>query len=154
MVEKVIGVEKKSDNAADWLLVVAGVLIDCEGRWLLHQRPCGKMYAGLWEFPGGKVEASEFPTDSLVRELSEELGIEVLPEACLPASFAQDGPRAQRPAIVLMLYTICAWQGEPQPLEGGRIGWFSPQQALQLAMPPMDQELAKRLAGYWGENRV
>lgn len=154
MVDKAPGVEKNSDGCDDWLLVVAGVLIDGNGRWLMHQRPCGKMYAGLWEFPGGKVETHEFPANSLVRELSEELGIHVEAEACLPATFAQDGALGARPAIVLMLYTIFAWAGQPEALEGGKIGWFSPEDALKLAMPPMDREMAQRLAAYTGENRV
>ena len=89
---------KKPDAAPVWLPVVAGALITPAGKCLMHQRPQGKMYAGLWEFPGGKVEASEKPVDSLVRELAEELGIAVPPAACRPALLAQQEPRAGLPA--------------------------------------------------------
>jgi 8-oxo-dGTP diphosphatase len=136
---------KNPDAAPVWLPVVAGALITPAGKCLMHQRPQGKMYAGLWEFPGGKVEASEKPVDSLVRELAEELGIAVPPTACRPALLAQQEPRAGLPAIVLMLYTIDRWDGTPAPLEGGAIGWFAPHEALGLALAPMDRDLAGRL---------
>lgn len=145
MIDKPGSIEKNSDAATDWFLVVAGVLIDPKGRWLMHQRPLGKMYQGLWEFPGGKVEPHEFPLESLIRELQEELGVTPTKEACNPAFFAQDGAIAGRPAIVLLLYTVRAWQGQPQALEGGEIGWFAPSEALQLPMPPLDSQLAQRL---------
>lgn len=137
--------EKNSDAPGSWLPVVAGALIDGGGRVLMHQRPVGKMYAGLWEFPGGKVEPSEKPCESLVRELAEELGITVSANACRPALFAQQPASAAALPIVLMLYIVSAWQGTPQALEGGTIGWFAPDEALRLAMPPMDRDLAERL---------
>lgn len=142
--------EKNSDAAPVWLPVVAGALIKPDGQCLMHQRPSGKMYAGLWEFPGGKVEASEKPSESLVRELAEELGIRVLPQACRPALFAQQAARAGVPPIVLMLYIVNDWEGTAQALEGGAVGWFSPPEALALAMPPMDRDLAERL---WADLR-
>jgi len=137
--------EKNSDALPQWLPVVAGALIDREGRWLMHQRPLGKMYAGLWEFPGGKVEPSEKPVDSLVRELAEELGITVRPSACRAALLAQQEPRAGVCQIVLMLYIISDWAGTPQALEGGQVAWFTPAEALMREMPPMDRDLALRL---------
>ncbi len=137
--------EKNSDAAAPWLPVVAAALIDPDGRCLMHQRPLGKMYAGLWEFPGGKVELSENPVESLIRELSEELGIMVPASSCRPGLFAQQPACDERPAIVLMLYIVSQWHGTPQALEGGSIGWFAPREALMLAMPPMDRDLAGRL---------
>lgn len=127
------------------MLVVAGVLVDPDGRWMMHERPSGKMYAGLWEFPGGKVEASENPLQSLSRELREELGISVIASSCRPLLFAADGARGVRPGIVLLLYSVSAWEGEPQALEGGAIGWFTPGEALALPMPPLDRDLAERL---------
>jgi 8-oxo-dGTP diphosphatase len=145
-------VEKNSDGQADWMLVVAGALIAPDGRWLMHQRPPGKMYGGLWEFPGGKVEPYENPEQSLVRELNEELGVAILPDACQPTLFAQDGAAESRPAIVLMLYIISAWEGDPRAIEGGAIGWFAPRDALALPMPPLDRDLAQRLLRHLPEN--
>jgi 8-oxo-dGTP diphosphatase len=132
-------------DTADWILVVAGALVDQHRRWVMHQRPAGKMYADLWEFPGGKVEHSEMPAQSLCRELREELGIAVAEDACRPSLFAQDGAIRERPAIVLLLYTINIWRGQPRALEGGEVGWFAPQDALELAMPPLDRQLAEQL---------
>lgn len=137
--------EKNPDGASGMMLVVAGALLDRQGRVLMHQRPCGKMYAGLWEFPGGKVEHSEMPTQSLVRELREELGISANPASIAAAGFAEDGAREARAPIVLLLYTVRSWNGDPQALEGGQVEWFTPQDALQLAMPPLDRELAGKL---------
>jgi len=139
--------EKNSDAPAGWMLVVAGALGDGAGRILMHQRPAGKMYAGLWEFPGGKVEGYEMPAVSLARELAEELGIAVDPVRLHPVAFAEDGPREGRGAIVLLLYTVRGWTGAPQALEGAAVGWFTPAEVLQMPMPPLDQTLAQRLFG-------
>lgn len=137
--------EKNSDAHADWLPVVAGALNRPDGLWLMHQRPLGKMYAGLWEFPGGKVEPYENPSETLVRELAEELGIAVHLASCQPSLFAQQSASPGVCGIVLMLYTVSQWDGTPQALEGGDVGWFTPAQALELAMPPLDRDLAQRL---------
>jgi 8-oxo-dGTP diphosphatase len=145
MVDVPMSGEKNSDAARGWLPVVAGAVIDQEGRCLMHQRPQGKMYAGLWEFPGGKVEPSENPVESLVRELAEEIGIAVPASACRAALLAQQEPQAGERQIVLMLYIVTAWDGTPQALEGGQVGWFTPGEARALAMPPMDRDLAERL---------
>jgi 8-oxo-dGTP diphosphatase len=128
-----------------WLTVVAGALQRSDGRWLLHQRPMGKHHAGLWEFPGGKVEVDEMPAESLVRELQEELGISCRSSDCAPAGFAEGGTTASGQALVILLYTLSVWQGEPQSLEGGAVGWFSPGEALALPKPPLDVMLAQRL---------
>jgi 8-oxo-dGTP diphosphatase len=128
-----------------WMAVVAGALHRADGRWLMHRRPEGKHHGGLWEFPGGKVEANEMPVQSLVRELAEELGIVCHAEACRPAGFAEREAGSGQPAIVILLYTVGAWAGEPQALEGGAIGWFTPAEVLELRKPPLDILLAGQL---------
>jgi 8-oxo-dGTP diphosphatase len=124
---------------------VAGALHRADGRWLMHRRPAGKHHAGLWEFPGGKVEADEMPVDSLRRELAEELGIECLAGAVAPIAFAESAALEGQPALVILLYTVAAWEGEPRALEGGAVGWFTPAEALALAKPPLDIRLAAQL---------
>jgi len=127
------------------LLVVAAAIKGSDGRWLMHRRPPEKHHGGLWEFPGGKVDDRENPGEALIRELSEELGIAVDPDSLEPVTFAvesipQDGKR-----IVILLYTVAGWQGEPQPLEGGEVGWFQQGEIGQLAKPPLDVALAAQL---------
>ncbi|MFM7350608.1 MAG: (deoxy)nucleoside triphosphate pyrophosphohydrolase [Erythrobacter sp.] len=128
-----------------WTPVVAAALHRKDGRWLMHRRPEEKHHGGLWEFPGGKVEASEMPAQSLVRELAEELGIHCRPEDCVPAGFAESAGAEQDRALVILLYTLAAWEGEPHALEGGMTGWFTPDEVLALDKPPLDVALAARL---------
>nr|WP_298927316.1 (deoxy)nucleoside triphosphate pyrophosphohydrolase [uncultured Erythrobacter sp.] len=130
-----------------WLPVVAAALQRADGLWLMHRRPKGKHHAGLWEFPGGKVEPSEIPIESLVRELHEELGIIVSPENCLPAGFAQNASSEAGIPIVILLYKIEEWEGEPDALEGGAVDWFTPEAIAQLEKPPLDRALAANLFG-------
>ena len=112
----------------------------------MQRRPFEKHHGGLWEFPGGKVEDTESPVKALVRELAEELGIAVRPEDCTPAGFAEEkASEGTRPPIVLLLYTVHAWQGEPRALEGGAVGWFTPDAIESLAKPPLDSQLAAQL---------
>lgn len=108
-----------------WITVVAGALRRADGRLLMHQRPVGKHHAGLWEFPGGKVEAHEIPCESLSRELQEELGIACDPDGCTPLGFAETGAAGATGAIVILLYAVSRWRGEPQSLERGAVGWFT-----------------------------
>jgi 8-oxo-dGTP diphosphatase len=138
-------VGKKSDKATGWIAVVAGALLRDDGRWLMHQRPLDKHHGGLWEFPGGKVEADEMPIESLIRELAEELGIVCQGEACEAVCFAETTPGSEAQAIVIMLYKVRAWDGIPAALEGGEIGWFTPQEVDALPKPPLDIILAQRL---------
>ena len=131
-------------NFPTWLAVVALALRDPEGRVLLQQRPPGKHHAGLWEFPGGKVEMGENPQDALVREVEEELALGLHPASLrLVGSARHAGP----PAIVLELYTATRWSGEPEGLEGQAWDWFSLPEAAQLPLAPLDRELLAQLAG-------
>ena len=127
------------------MAVVAGALHRDDGRWLMHQRPAGKHHAGLWEFPGGKVEAHEMPLESLIRELAEELGIACPQAALAPVGFAEGGTAGSPQALVILLYKVSAWEGEPQALEGGAVGWFTPAEVLALPKPPLDVVLARQL---------
>ena len=121
------------------VLVAACALVDADGRVLLAQRPPDKTMAGLWEFPGGKVEAGERPEEALIRELHEELGISVQ-EACLaPLSFAS---HVYPSFHLLMPLFICRrWQGMVQPCEGQVLKWVRPAKLRDYPMPPADLPL-------------
>lgn len=129
----------------NWMPVVAAALHRSDGLWLMHRRPPGKHHAGLWEFPGGKVEVHEIPVQSLVRELTEELGIRCSEDTCVPAGFAESRCGEGGLPLVILLYTVGAWDGEPRALEGGAVGWFSAKMVLALPKPPLDILLAERL---------
>lgn len=128
-----------------WIAVAVGALFRGDGRWLMHRRPEGKHHAGLWEFPGGKVDSEEMPAAALVRELAEELGIVCSAGDLLSCGFAETGGDDSEPALVLLLYRLGKWQGEPRALEGGAVGWFTPEEIAALPMPPLDRQLAARL---------
>ena len=121
--------------------VVAAAIRDRAGRLLLQQGLPHKRHAGLWEFPGGKVETRETPRFALCREVSEELGIELDADALLPAGFAEEAGSGDHPAVVLFLYTCVRWRGEPAALDGQAWGWFTDEEALALPMPAMDRAL-------------
>ena len=124
-----------------YLSVASAALIDADGRLLIQQRPPGKPFAGLWEFPGGKVEDGETPEAALIRELKEELGIDV-EEACLaPATFASDLQPGSTRHMVLLLYVCRKWRGTPQSLEGGTLRWVRVQELYGLDMPAPDRPL-------------
>jgi 8-oxo-dGTP diphosphatase len=125
------------------LLVVACALIDADGRVLIAQRPEGKALAGLWEFPGGKLDAGERPELALIRELKEELGIEVK-EACLaPLTFAS---HAYPDFHLLMPLYICRrWEGTVQPREKQALKWVKPNKLRDYPMPPADEPLIPML---------
>ncbi len=126
--------------------VVAGALVDENGRWLMHRRPLQKHHGGLWEFPGGKVENKETPRDALIRELREELGIGICRDHCIPMGFAEESADGVRIPIVILLYRVTMWEGEPVALEGEAIDWFTSGQVGQLDKPPLDCELALQLS--------
>ena len=121
------------------LLVVAVALVDVDGRVLVSERPAGKQLAGLWEFPGGKVEPGERPEATLIRELAEELGIGVEEPCLAPLTFAS---HAYPDFHLLMPLYICRrWTGTPQSMEGQALKWVRPKALRDLAMPPADAPL-------------
>ena len=121
------------------ILVAACALIDGEGRILIAQRPAGKSMAGLWEFPGGKVEAGETPETALVREMREELSVEIALEALEPFVFAS---HAYPEFHLLMPVFLCRqWRGEIVPHEGQIIAWVKPSDLANYPMPPADLPL-------------
>lgn len=121
------------------LIVVACALVDTDGRVLIAQRPPGKTMAGLWEFPGGKLETHERPEEALIRELSEELGI-VVQEPCLaPLTFASHA--YQDFHLLMPLYVCRRWQGTPAGREAQAIKWVKPQQLREYPMPAADEPL-------------
>ncbi len=121
------------------LLVVAAVLLDARGRLLLAQRDASRALAGLWEFPGGKVAAFETPEAALVRELDEELGIEVAEEVLQPVTFASHGYDDFH--LLMPLYLCRKWRGEVRAREHQALAWVRPQQLADFAMPPADEPL-------------
>jgi 8-oxo-dGTP diphosphatase len=125
------------------VLVAACALIDADGRVLIAQRPEGKSMAGLWEFPGGKVETGERPEQSLIRELKEELGI-VVKEGCLaPLTFASHlYPDFH---LLMPLYVCRRWEGFVEAQEGQRLKWVRPTELRDYPMPPADEPLISHL---------
>ena len=127
--------------------VVALALVAEDGQVLLHQRGAGGEHGGLWEFPGGKVEAHEAPEDALCREIAEELAIALHRASLVPVAFASDPrlPPAAREPYVILLYLCRRWQGEPRAVEGQGIGWFALEALEALPMPPLDRPLIAAL---------
>ena len=125
------------------VLVVACALVDADNRVLLAQRPEGKSLAGLWEFPGGKVEAGETLELALVRELKEELGIDTKVSCLAPLTFAShtyDGFH-----LLMPLYVCRRYWGIPQPLEAQALKWVRPNKLRDYPMPPADEPLISHL---------
>jgi 8-oxo-dGTP diphosphatase len=121
------------------VLVAAVALIDPDGRVLIAQRPHGKAMAGLWEFPGGKVELGETPEAALIRELDEELGIGTWESCLAPLSFASHGYPDFH--LLMPLYACRRWDGAPQPREHAALNWAKAQDLGQFPMPPADRPL-------------
>jgi 8-oxo-dGTP diphosphatase len=121
------------------LLVSAVALIDADGRILLAQRPPGKSLAGLWEFPGGKVEPGETPEAALIRELHEELGIDTQASCLAPLTFASHSYPDFH--LLMPLFACRRWQGIPQAREGQTLAWVRPQALRDYPMPPADLPL-------------
>jgi len=126
------------------LFVVAAAFLNQTNEILVQKRPTGKMMAGLWEFPGGKVEAGEEPESALSRELKEELGVVVDPQNLVPATFASE-PLGDK-NLLLLLYICREWEGEPQALESTEIAWVTVEEMKALPMPPADRPFVDYLA--------
>lgn len=125
------------------LLVVAVALVDADGRVLLAQRPAGKSMAGLWEFPGGKVHDGETPEAALIRELHEELGIDVKESCLAPLTFASHGYETFH--LLMPLYVCRRWEGTVTAKEGQQFAWVRPTRLSDYPMPPADKPLIAML---------
>jgi 8-oxo-dGTP diphosphatase len=121
------------------LLVAAAALIDADGRVLITRRPEGKSMAGLWEFPGGKVETGETPEETLIRELKEELDIDTSASCLAPLTFASH--RYPDFHLLMPLYVCRKWQGIVRPTEGQATKWVRARDLRSYAMPPADLPL-------------
>ena len=119
--------------------VSAVALIDIDGRILLTQRPEGKSMAGLWEFPGGKIEAGETPEQALIRELDEELGINTWASCLAPLTFASHSYEDFH--LVMPLFACRKWEGIPYGKEGQNLKWVRPNQLRDYPMPPADEPI-------------
>lgn len=127
------------DTVRPLLIVTAAAMIDADGRVLVQRRPPGKPMAGLWEFPGGKVEPHETPEAALVRELGEELSITVTHDCLAPAAFASE-PLGDR-HLLLLLYVLRKWTGIAQAHHATALRWVRPIELHRLGMPPADRPL-------------
>ena len=136
--------ERMSDGGPKKLVLVAAcALVDADGRVLLAQRPEGKSLAGLWEFPGGKVESGENPEETLIRELNEELGITVARACLAPLSFASHAYETFH--LLMPLYVCRRWEGEVTGREGQALTWVRPARLRDYPMPPADEPLVAAL---------
>ncbi len=128
------------------ILVVAVALIDADGRVLIAQRPEGKPMAGLWEFPGGKVESGEAPDTALIRELQEELGVDTRQSCLAPLTFASHTYDDFH--LLMPLYVCRVWKGIPQAREGQKLAWVRPARLGDYPMPPADEPLVAMLRDF------
>lgn len=132
-----------SENNKPIVLVAACALIDTDGRILIAQRPEGKSLAGMWEFPGGKVEEGETPEQALIRELNEELGIETKETCLAPLTFASYSYETFH--LLMPLYICRRFWGVPQPKEGQALKWVKSRNLRDYDMPPADEPLIPHL---------
>ncbi|MEY3232984.1 8-oxo-dGTP diphosphatase MutT [Aquidulcibacter sp.] len=134
------------------LLVAAAALINGDGAVLLAQRPQGKSLAGLWEFPGGKIESGEYPEAALCRELAEELGLDVEPKDLRPLTFASHPYPDFH--LLMPLWTAQRWRGEPKGQEGQHLAWVQPQDLDSYPMPEADIPLVSILREHLEQRRL
>ncbi len=138
--------ERGSDPSLPTVVVSAVALIDVDGRVLIAKRPEGKVMGGLWEFPGGKVDEGETPEAALVRELREELAIDITQSCLAPLTFAS---HSYADFHLLMPLFICrVWNGTPSPQEGQELKWVRPMQLRKFAMPAADIPLVALLQDF------
>ena len=130
------------------LLVVACALVDQDNRVLIAQRPAGKKLAGLWEFPGGKLDPGERPEEALIRELHEELGIDVAEPCLAPFTFASHAYETFH--LLMPLYICRRWEGFVRPREGQAIKWVRSRDLRDWPMPPADEPLIPHLVDLLG----
>ncbi len=133
----------EGNGSVPTVLVVAVALVDVDGRVLIAQRPPGKVMAGLWEFPGGKVHDGESPEEALTRELAEELGIDVSTHCLAPLTFASH--RYEAFHLLMPLYVCRVWKGAVEPREGQTLKWVYPNSLRDFPMPPADVPLIAML---------
>jgi len=130
------------------ILVVAAALVDADGRVLIAQRPKGKRLEGLWEFPGGKIDADEGPEEALIRELREELGIVVKADCLAPLTFASHSYDDFH--LLMPLYVCRRWEGFVAALDGQALKWVRPKDLRAYPMPPADAPLIPHLEDLLG----
>jgi 8-oxo-dGTP diphosphatase len=136
----------EAGGAKPVVLVAAVALVDADGRVLLARRPEGKSMAGLWEFPGGKVQQGETPEAALVRELREELGIDTRESCLAPLSFASHDYEDFH--LLMPLFVCRVWRGEMTPLEGQELAWVRPPRIADYPLPPADAPLAAMIRDF------
>lgn len=134
------------DTSVPTVLVVAVALVDTDNRVLIAQRPEGKSMAGLWEFPGGKVDEGELPETALVRELKEELGIDITESCLAPLTFASHVYEDFH--LLMPLYACRVWRGQVTPMEGQTLKWVAPLRLADYPMPPADVPLVAMLRDF------
>jgi 8-oxo-dGTP diphosphatase len=134
------------------LLVAAAALVNRDGAVLLAQRPQGKSLAGLWEFPGGKIESGENPEAALCRELAEELGLDLDPKDLKPLTFASHAYADFH--LLMPLWTARRWHGEPRGQEGQQLAWVQPEDLNSYPMPEADIPLVSILREHLEQSRL
>ncbi|MHA1189483.1 MAG: (deoxy)nucleoside triphosphate pyrophosphohydrolase [Alphaproteobacteria bacterium] len=132
-----------TDTGKPLLIVVACALVDIDGRVLITRRPPGKPMAGLWEFPGGKLDPGETPEAAIIREMDEELGVNITESCLAPLTFAShDYPKFH---LLMALFVCRRWTGTPVPREDQHLKWVRPNRLRDFPMPPADEPLISHL---------